>query len=354
MQRDRRRPGPRAVRARQAVQHVAAAGADQPVVERVAGQRRAGRPRGDEHLHIRRQGMARQRGLDGVDALVRALDDDIAGIVDDVIVVAAAADQAVRAAAAIERIRPGAAIQRIGPGQAEQASMPPRPARSPPGGQRGASPRRCVEHPARQPPSRREAVGLPAPPGRTSTRTHVPLAAPGVCRRRWRRLSSSNCRRPASPQVPSAMPKRALPAVTWALTPPGPGSACSRHIDAMVTAVASRTAADEPRARWCRGTAAREVRWFRRTSPSPRRSGPPSAHILVCRDFGGHVFALDSILALGRSAGRFTTTLPEMLMLERHRPRSRRHSGRSPCWELAPARYVCRGCPRRPPWAGRC
>jgi hypothetical protein len=51
-------------------------------------------------------------------ALVCILDDHVAGVVDEVGVVAGAASHGVGAAAAVEQVRPGIAVERVGEGVA--------------------------------------------------------------------------------------------------------------------------------------------------------------------------------------------------------------------------------------------
>ena len=96
-----------------AAEHRVGAGvAVEKIVAGVAGERvgvgvavalQVGAARQGQVFDIRRQPVMRRR-VHRVDAFVGALDDEVAGIVDDVGVVAGAADQHVAARAAVERV----------------------------------------------------------------------------------------------------------------------------------------------------------------------------------------------------------------------------------------------------------
>ncbi len=91
------------VGAAQAVEHVGARISGEAVVAGVAGALEVGGSGEDEFLEMgaERQG---QRALDAVEPLVGLFDDSVAVIVDDVGIVAEAADQKVLAGAAVEHV----------------------------------------------------------------------------------------------------------------------------------------------------------------------------------------------------------------------------------------------------------
>jgi hypothetical protein len=87
---------PERVIAAQARQRIAHRAADDDVGERIAGTAERRSAEIFQNLDMRGQGVARQRDLDPVDALVLILDDSVAGIVDDIDVVAEQAEEIVR------------------------------------------------------------------------------------------------------------------------------------------------------------------------------------------------------------------------------------------------------------------
>lgn len=103
-----------------AVEDIVAAVADDEIREPVAGAVDVAGSGQDQVLDIDAERVADARS-NNVDTASGGLDDPVAGIVDDVDVVAAAADHDVTAGAAIERVLAGAALEAIIAGEPEQA-----------------------------------------------------------------------------------------------------------------------------------------------------------------------------------------------------------------------------------------
>ncbi|CAF0856079.1 unnamed protein product [Rotaria sp. Silwood1] len=95
-----------------AVQRVVAGVAGDLVVQRVAGAVEVGRAGQHEVLDVVGQRVA-DAGRDGVGAAAGGLDDGVAGVVDDVAVVARAAHHAVRARAAVQQVVAGVAGEHV-------------------------------------------------------------------------------------------------------------------------------------------------------------------------------------------------------------------------------------------------